>query len=173
MLNPSTFRITLKSMFFVFLFFFSFLLQWSYTATIILAKTTGHVTIIPITTRVNVDQVSWEKCVKVKFHDVFLTYETLYTYTRPGVTLYLFYGQLREILAILMCRLIYMYFSDRSLLRRAMPKQWILRQLWQSLPVHLSCSICWTKLWRWMSHRFPSSWLLKVTLHGTILNDEF
>ena len=69
MLNPSTFRITLKSTFFVFLFLFSFLLQRSYTATIILAKTTGHVTIIPITTRVNVGRVSWEKCVKVKFHD--------------------------------------------------------------------------------------------------------
>ena len=37
-----------------------------------LAKTTGHVAIILLTTRVNVYQVSWENCVKVNTHEVIL-----------------------------------------------------------------------------------------------------
>ena len=37
-----------------------------------LAKTTGHVAIILLTTRVNVYQVSWENCVKVNIHEVIL-----------------------------------------------------------------------------------------------------
>lgn len=40
------------------------------------------------------------------------------------------------------------FFSDRSLLRWAMQKQWILCQHWKCLPVYLSCSIHRTKLWR-------------------------
>ena len=37
-----------------------------------LAKTSGHVAIILLTTRVNVYQVSWENCVKVNIHEVIL-----------------------------------------------------------------------------------------------------
>ena len=37
-----------------------------------LAKITGHVAIILLTTRVNVYQVSWENCVKVNIHEVIL-----------------------------------------------------------------------------------------------------
>ena len=37
-----------------------------------LAKTTEHVAIILLTTRVNVYQVSWENCVKVNIHEVIL-----------------------------------------------------------------------------------------------------
>ena len=37
-----------------------------------LAKTTGHVAIILLTTRVNVYQVSWESCVKVNIQEIIL-----------------------------------------------------------------------------------------------------
>ena len=173
MLNPSTFRITLKSMFFVFLFcfFFSFTVKLHCYDNPCKNNGTCHNHSNNYTCEcrpgfmgeVCQGKISW------RFSDMKL-------YIRiPGLeSLYTcFTDNFGKFLAILMSRLIYMYFSDRSLLRRAMPKQWILRQLWQSLPVHLSCSICWTKLWRWMSHRFPSSWLPKVMLYGTIRNDDF
>ena len=37
-----------------------------------LAKTTEHVAIILLTTRVNVYQVSWESCVKVNIQEIIL-----------------------------------------------------------------------------------------------------
>ena len=62
-----------------------------------LAKTTGHVAIILLTTRVNVYQVSWENCVKVnidqgildklmKLHKSISDLESLYTCLFDNVT---------------------------------------------------------------------------------------